>query len=491
MRAGATHGGLVKWLPRPAYLITALVGGLGIGALVAVEPYVRGTLELTIKEYNLLDLFPYQLLLLILGAAMALLVVPYVGDNRIERFIVFLLFLPPHFRGLTVITGPAVTVLALAFLLERRFYYRDTSWNPTPVYILALATVPMNFVSVSVVGGAVGWVREGTIESLHVILLFILINAIITRERLKSCFRYLVGIGVFSSIVAIVTFLLYMFTGFGISTASSEYRMGETPWGVTMRATAFAGHPNSLAILLGAPAVMLLYLALSPLALSRRQRLVLLGVTGVFLLAIYTTLSRGSWVGIAAAIAVMPFFRKPSWWPFFLAVIAIAISVGLTTGMLQQGVSSFYASFVEQRAEAVECRMYYIWRGVGILKRYPLTGIGLGAFGRYNPDPAAVGIHNLEMQLATEVGIPGALIHMGLMILVTVRAFLAMLSARSTEGRTIMQMVLLALVMTLVHGQFDILAFTYHIWFVLGMAEAATLCIRRSEAVGAGPSFAR
>jgi O-antigen ligase len=478
----------MRWVPHPRYLIPAAIGGVGIGALVAIDPYVRGRVEFTLKGRNLLDLFPYELPVFILGAVIVLVLAAQVSDRRIDPLILFLLFLPPHFKGLTPLTGPLVTALALAVLLMRKFYYHDLSWNPTPTFVLALATVPFNFLAMSLARYVLGWFQEAITEVLHVILFFIIVNVVITRVQLKRVLRYVVGVGVFSALVSIASFFLFVFTGISISLAPDVARLGTSAWGVVVRSTAFCSTPNGLAGLLEVPAVIVPFLAISPLSLTRRQRLLLLGIAAVLFLGDWATVSRGSWLGIAAAFALYPFFRKPSWWPLFLGIFVMGVSMGLVTGILQSTVSSVVEELVEIRAGAVTSRMHLLWKGVEVIKRYPWTGVGLGNFPKYTPE--LLPVHNLEVQMASEVGIPGALIHGALMLLVTVRAFLAMLGARDAEGRTIMQMVLLALVTTFIHGQFDTWAFTYHIWLVLGMAEAATLCVKRRDALRAQPIFA-
>jgi putative inorganic carbon (hco3(-)) transporter len=132
----------------------------------------------------------------------------------------------------------------------------------------------------------------------------------------------------------------------------------------------------------------------------------------VMLVVLGLSLSRGAWIALGIALIVMAILRwRRGWIGLVLSVIMAAIFIrwlGLSA-VVQALDSSGTIGGLDGRLE--------IWsRAIYMIQDFPFTGIGMGSFGEvadtlyplllYPPDSIAHA-HNLFLQIAVDLGIPG------------------------------------------------------------------------------------
>lgn len=174
-------------------------------------------------------------------------------------------------------------------------------------------------------------------------------------------------------------------------------------------------HPN----VMGGALVILLALVLGLLlfawqAQGRLENAGLLLAAVSMLLVLVLTKSRGAWVGLAAALAVLVALRWRWGW---LASGLGAVGLGLWVGSLGWG--AFLEMLTANEAiRGLDGRLEIWSRGLYMLRDFPFTGVGLGSYGpvadRLYPfflePPASVPhAHNLFLQVAVDLGLPGLL----------------------------------------------------------------------------------
>ncbi len=250
-------------------------------------------------------------------------------------------------------------------------------------------------------------------------------------------------------------------------------------------------HPNILA---GALA------AVSPLALAfcttggvawgwvagSRSLSFALGLASfVLMLAVLIlTKSRGAWLGAAVGFAVVLTSRWPRLrWPI-LALLALLLITGLIIGPARVAQALAAAPVVGGWEGRLE-----LWsRALEAIADYPFTGIGMGTFDHVVPlrypyvllagaELAIPHAHNLFLQVAVDLGLPGLIAFVALLGIVLAAA---VQSARAWAGERelAIQVVGLAagLVAVLVHGLLDAASWgskpAVFIWALMGLIMA-------------------
>jgi putative inorganic carbon (HCO3(-)) transporter len=157
------------------------------------------------------------------------------------------------------------------------------------------------------------------------------------------------------------------------------------------------------------------------------------GITGMNLLCIGLTLSRGAWVGgVLAGLVITGLLLQwfwqgmPSWGRRWL-IPGLVVGTGavLTLGMLMvEPLRLRVLSFFAGRRDSSNNFRINVWlASLRMLSDFPWLGIGPGnrAFNRVYPlyqDPlySALGAYSVPLELALEVGIPGAVLFFGIVI---------------------------------------------------------------------------
>ena len=176
--------------------------------------------------------------------------------------------------------------------------------------------------------------------------------------------------------------------------------------------------PNVMsgALLLLVPIPLALFLFGSWLKPSRRLSIskVLYGFLGLFLiLLIGLTKSRGSYLGLAAGLAVLAGLRW-GWRGWLASALAAALAIAFL--IYDPSIRTIVATESNSAAGTAAGRLDIWSRALYMLEDFPLTGIGMGTFTQvadtlypfFIASPGSIThAHNLYLQVGVDLGLPG------------------------------------------------------------------------------------
>jgi putative inorganic carbon (HCO3(-)) transporter len=162
----------------------------------------------------------------------------------------------------------------------------------------------------------------------------------------------------------------------------------------------------------------------------KRLDLGLAGFTVIFLtIGVFLSQSRGGLLALGGTLALMVVFRwRRGWW--FLAVVAILVGGFLAfkgpAPIMSQVFTTASLGGIDGRLE--------VWsRAILMIRDFPFTGIGMGSFERvsnllypfflFSPG-TTLHAHNLFLQIAVDIGIPGLIAWLSILILMTLLSWL-------------------------------------------------------------------
>ncbi len=246
-------------------------------------------------------------------------------------------------------------------------------------------------------------------------------------------------------------------------------------------------HPNVMA---GSLVIILpIVLALIIFAwqeLGRIDRLLLvmaiLAMTGVLIL----TKSRGAWMGFAAALALLALLRwRQGWLALSLALLLVVVAIVMIgpQQLLQIVTANDAIGGIQGRAE--------IWsRAIYMIQDFPFTGIGMGLYKEIESvlypffltvSGSVPHAHNLFLQVAVDMGIPGLVSWLAISALVLVISWQIYYRGRSLNQKWIMGVgtgFLGSQIALLVHGLTDAVTWGMVrpapiVWALWGLTMAA------------------
>jgi putative inorganic carbon (HCO3(-)) transporter len=221
--------------------------------------------------------------------------------------------------------------------------------------------------------------------------------------------------------------------------------------------------------------------AAAPRRFNRWLRALLWVLAGVIVAVVTLAASRGALLGIGAGLLVVVLWRWPRLlWAtplVLLALVGVLMWVGPTTLLSQPG-SGGAVGGLDERLE--------IWsRGLYALQDFAFTGVGLGHFNRVipllypyfliSPSVDISHAHNLVLQVGVDLGIPGLVAWLAMLIAVFVLLGRVLYRRPHNVTTTLAAGVLGGLAAMLVHGVLDAplwgakLAFTPWLLFALAI----------------------
>jgi len=216
----------------------------------------------------------------------------------------------------------------------------------------------------------------------------------------------------------------------------------------------------------------------------RWARALLAGVLTLTMLVILVlTQSRAAYIGLTAALLVFVVLTRPRW-----LLVAVPILIGMVVGggvlvgwskMADALVSSDPAFGLEWRLE--------VWSvAICMVRDFMFTGVGFGCFEPVAvllyPQPtgsAPAHAHNLFLQVAVDLGLPGLIAFLAILGLATclaVRSYATAVRAGWARWSLLLAACLASLVGMCVHGVFDAASWgnkgAFVPWVVIGLAVA-------------------
>jgi hypothetical protein len=333
----------------------------------------------------------------------------------------------------------------------------------TPRFPLALLLGMSVCVFASVVNG-----RGTSLLGLHTYLVkfmaaFLLVELIIDRRLHRAALAAIVYLSVFAAVVALVSQLLFVATGFQLSFDDEPTsRIKNTPLGPLLRTTALLPTAQSLGHLL----TMGLGVALCcPGSLLRRLVLgaiIFVGAAG--------SLSTGTIASTGLVLGLWPFVQWPSLTIHFLAgLLVVGIGVQLS-GLLDR----FWSGVLVIAEWGLNERVELITGGFAIMAQYPLCGIGVRNATRVLHLP----VHNTFVQIGSEAGIVAAVLLTVLTIYTLVGCLAVTLRERDPDTRAWLKGLTLGMFGMSVHCLAEPLANDYLTYAFFGVALSAIALYR-------------
>ncbi len=205
------------------------------------------------------------------------------------------------------------------------------------------------------------------------------------------------------------------------------------------------------------------------------KKTLLLGITGITLLAMVLTFSRGCWLGILFSLAVLAVIIDRRF------IILGIIGLMLMPFVLPDTIINRFMSIGNMSDSSTSYRVY-IWMGtLAMLKDYWISGIGLGetSFNTIYPlysynNIEAPHSHNLYLQIISQFGILGLIVFMGIVYNFYKDTIISMLK----EKNIVLAGIIAGSLGFFLESMFDYTWYNYRVilifWMVIAFGTVAT-----------------
>jgi O-antigen ligase len=350
-------------------------------------------------------------------------------------------------------------------------------------FIFGLAHVPL------ALGFLQYYIRHFAEVLLSVALFFLVVNTVQDEGRLRRLVRVLI-LGAFASAVLgvglyiiahqisadFVMRALSALGRFGYPTGPGVLRYIRDNPELAMRATSTSVDPNVLGSLLN----LTLGIGIPQLFAQRPviRRRAMLPMVAVMALCLGLTMSRGSMVGLGAALLVVATLRYRKLW----GLLAVALALMLLLPQTQALVTHFIEGFQVEDL-ATQMRMGEYKDALILIGRRPLFGVGFAG----SPDiDTYIGVANVYLLIAEEMGLVGLTSFLVVMGVLFARFLRVRALAANSDLEPLWWGLHASIIGALVSGIFDHYIFNldFHhsvtlFWLVVGLATAVTELIQR------------
>jgi len=389
------------------------------------------------------------------------------GLNSMTNWLILLVILIPVLYS-TKTLDPNITIRYMymgGILLSMTFYFyliRKIPFQiPQSVLLRSVYALGIAFAAWSIVSmfSAINY-REGYYEVsrhlMNIILLFFVMTTISKEETqiVKLC-KVLVLVSLFQSFVGILQYYDVAFTELPGANAN--------PFGLMSNRNLFG---SAQALIL--PFVIYLFYKA-----GKFWKLISAAAIICIIISLLLSQTRSAWIAAAAILVVSlilvflfsPANRKKWIIGFIITMLSVTGIVFLvlltdTEGTLKQSVQERATGFTqtsEQNTESVANvqERIKIWnKTIRLINDKPITGAGPGnwkiniaaygstglvwAYGKFGPDRP----HNVYLLIASETGIPGAVLYFGMWVLIAIIAFKIIYKPRSEDQRILVILML-------------------------------------------------
>jgi putative inorganic carbon (hco3(-)) transporter len=149
--------------------------------------------------------------------------------------------------------------------------------------------------------------------------------------------------------------------------------------------------------------------------------------------------SRGAWIAIAVGLVVMVMLR---WWWGWVLVLLAGLMAAL--GVYRLGIATFLDLLASGATSGGLAGRLEIWsRAILMIQDFPFTGIGLGSFGKIADtiypfylftQGSIPHAHNLFLQVAVDLGMPGLLAWMAILFVIIAAAWKVFRLGKRTDS---------------------------------------------------------
>lgn len=421
------------------------------------------------------------------------------GTKRITNYVLFaILVITPLIINPYYIDSYYLPKILFVFILSASlailvFLYRKSNnfeFNcvekliSTYLILVLISTVLSNNIYLSIFGGPLRW--EGILVIFTYIFLFIISSRNYEYSEIHVKFFFTTGF-----LVAIYGVIQYF--GFEIIPQNSPFR-----YVYVGRASSTMGNPNFLGTYL------ILLLPISSFAYMLSKKCIYLLLSGIIYFSLICTMTRGTWLGALAGIALLIGFIIKYKYSYkylvylLLSFLAITIfleiySDGRIIGrMLSIGNDLGAVLSKSENYENAGANRIYIWeRVILFIKQKPFFGYGLENLGEvftekysdeiiklYNREIIFDKAHNEYLHIAVSTGIPSLLMYLAFIAAIILKAW------KNVKNNPLIIPLLCSIIGYLVQAFFNIsvVSVAYIYWIFLGVmlklsldAEAVTI----------------
>ena len=463
----------------PAALAVPLVLGVLVGTLVSLDPSLSWATVQPLGLGWVTDYMPYLYSIGVAGAAAMLLFAfrARIFEGEPDVLLVGTTIVCMNLSGIGVDELNMTALAAVAMLLgwiAQRALNPARRWSPTAFTAMVLLLLACALVSAA--GKETGPYLGLAKLALKCTVALLLVDMVRGLKQVRTAMRVLVVSCVVFGVVAIIqvgaSFLLdYQFT----LNEDKEMAFVDTPYGQIVEASAFTRESNGLCTILATVSLLLLIQIFTPLGRGRRK-----GIIGAVLLmwsVAVLAAHRGSWVGIIVGLLIMPFLLQPRRSILWASLATLAVTLGLATGMIEKTLDAIN----EVRPESLSDRVELMQASVQQSVLHPWDGVGINQFRRFSPHKGW-GAHNTPVQLAQDIGMPGALCFVALVLWIGTRLLWG--TRFAVAGRMECLALLSGLIVMFTIMQSEPMAYSQAPWIYLALCEAgaqAAIEARRGE----------
>ena len=243
----------------------------------------------------------------------------------------------------------------------------------------------------------------------YVLVYYLVVNNINSATQIKRIIWVMLTS---ACIVTLYGFYQYLF---GINILANEWVDGKQFPDLKIRVFSTMKNPNLLAGFL--VTMMSIGASMGYKAATMKGKVVLYGLVLMFAACLELTYSRGAWISLLAVIVVYGIFcnRKIFW---LLILLPVAMLCG------HDAILERIMSITNPTDTSSTLRMALWESTIAMIKDKPLLGIGWGSywlvypqydFWLNNPNVKIFHAHNMYLNIAAEIGIPGLITFLGIM----------------------------------------------------------------------------
>lgn len=317
------------------------------------------------------------------------------------------------------------------------------------------------------------------------VLFFVLVAIINDRKLVRLSAHTLIWTSLFSALVAIGQTVVFWVWGIlwttGIGESQAAGYLKPTPFGVMPRSTGFFPNPAGLNDYLLFTTCMVLF------AITATKSIKMKWWYGLILLlncaAITLTWSASSLSSLGVILILFFYFNRPALSIHYTATIILIGLISYWTGLME----FLYLLMKNYASSSGEVRLRLLELAVESLSRNPFIGMGVQNFANASGNlfqegvfTVAYPVHNAFGQMATELGLFGALIYLCIVIFIVARIIRILRIARLEEN-WIFKSHLLGMIPLIIHMFSEPMAYEGTLWLFFGIIEGSAMVLLRNE----------
>lgn len=360
--------------------------------------------------------------------------------------------------------------------------------------------IPLSLFAAALIASLMGAVNLPRAITVLIFILFTMALAVLTVNMVnsKEALRKTIVV-LFASALVAGAFGLFQFGGdiIGLPSSITLLKEGYTKaiFGFP-RIQAFSMEPLYYANYLLIPiciGIALIFNKAEPF-----KRWFFISIVLLLLINFILTVSRGGYLGLVGSVAVLGIlmFRKIFTWRniligiFAIGIVGYGVAFALSKGDYQ-ATNEFIGHVMVtdfKNSESVQGRLLTYRRAYNAYKWYPVFGIGIGNYGPFakfypseTPQKGWDIVNNQYIELLAETGLVGTVAFGFLILVLSMRTFIALKYARDLLLRSVLIGAFAALVGILIQYNFMSTLYIIHIWILIGLLIAVQNIILSSK----------